>query len=334
MVTGKLPAYASADKAGAWVAANAGNLPSTYDAITAHTMEYRKAIYQTLTPSAKSKLWVEQLARFRSAHHQLTAAQVKVLDSAAAAVANPATFATVASTSTLSPSEARGVGAPRGRVAAEPGLPPSVGTLVRSSPGLRRLIGSRGESMTQTLPSSTVDGPPAHTSMGLKTAAGMRVARRNGTVADFDPGRIAVAISKAFLAVQGDSAGRSSRLRAEVTDTTDAVTTTLARRYGHTDRPVDLEEVQDQVELALMRGGHAAVARSYILYREEHRKARADRDAGAGTADMAAPSISVVAVDGSRAPLDELRLTGVITEACHGLPDVSADAVLAGARDN
>jgi len=188
--------------------------------------------------------------------------------------------------------------------------------------------------MTQTLPSSTVAGPPAHTSMGLKTAAEMRVARRNGTVADFDPGRIAVAISKAFLAVQGDSAGRSSRLRAEVTDTTDAVTTTLARRYGHTDRPVDLEEVQDQVELALMRGGHAAVARSYILYREEHRKARADRDAGAETADMAAPSISVVAVDGSRAPLDELRLTGVITEACHGLPDVSADAMLAGARDN
>lgn len=105
MVTGKLPAYASADKAGAWVAANASNLPSTYDAITAHTMEYRKAIYQTLTPSAKSKLWIEQLARFRSAHGQLTAAQLKVLDSAAATVANPATFAAVATTSTLSRSD-------------------------------------------------------------------------------------------------------------------------------------------------------------------------------------------------------------------------------------
>src|SRR6478672_3715405 len=98
-------------------------------------------------------------------------------------------------------------------------------------------------------------------------AAGMGVLRRNGSIAEFDPGRIAVAITKAFLAVQGASAGRSSRLRAEVSEMTDAVTTTLQRRHRDSDRPVDLEEVQDQVELALMRGGHAPVARAYILYR-------------------------------------------------------------------
>ncbi len=110
-------------------------------------------------------------------------------------------------------------------------------------------------------------------------AAGMGVLRRNGSIAEFDPGRIAVAITKAFLAVEGESAGRSSRLRAQVVELTDAVVGTLSRRYGADapGRPVDLEEVQDQVELALMRGGHAAVARAYILYREEHRRARGER---------------------------------------------------------
>ena len=149
--------------------------------------------------------------------------------------------------------------------------------------------------MTRALPSTA---PPE-----AITGHGMRVARRNGSVAEFDAGRIAVAITKAFLAVQGDSAGRSSRLRAEVTEMTDAVTNTLLRRYGASDRPVDLEEVQDQVELALMRGGHAPVARAYILYREEHRRARADRETSAVTAPRSRSRCSPL--DGSRTPLDE-----------------------------
>ncbi len=117
---------------------------------------------------------------------------------------------------------------------------------------------------------------------------GMSVLRRDGSIADFDPGRISVAITKAFLAVEGETAGRSSRLRALVVELTDAVVGTLRRRYGpeHAPgRPVDLEDVQDQVELALMRDGHAAVARAYILYREEHRRARAERAAGPAARD-------------------------------------------------
>ncbi len=176
--------------------------------------------------------------------------------------------------------------------------------------------------MTQTL---TGTAPPEPVS-----AHGMRVARRNGSVADFDAGRIAVALTKAFLAVQGESAGRSSRLRAEVTEMTDAVTTTLLRRYGDTGRTVDLEEVQDQVELALMRGGHAPVARAYILYREEHRKVRADRHAGTSTPGP--HLITVLAEDGSRSPLDEARLRRIIAEACADLPEVDEAAVLAGTR--
>ena len=153
---------------------------------------------------------------------------------------------------------------------------------------------------------TTTDPSPADPPAAAAPAAGMSVLRRDGSIAEFDPGRISVAITKAFLAVEGETAGRSSRLRALVVDLTDAVVGTLRRRYGSDPapgRPVDLEEVQDQVELALMRDGHAAVARAYILYREEHRRARADRAFGT-TAAQAAPqgiaAFSVVDVDGAR----------------------------------
>ena len=157
--------------------------------------------------------------------------------------------------------------------------------------------------------------------------ATLRVQRRDGTVADFDAGRIAVAITKAFLAVQGEAAGRSSSLRVKVTELTDAVTATLARRSGGLGRPVDLEEIQDQVELALMRGGHLDVARAYILYREEHRKARAARAAAPAPA---AGDMSVVGADGRRLPIDWTRLRTLVTDACAGLADVDVEPVLAG----
>ena len=157
--------------------------------------------------------------------------------------------------------------------------------------------------------------------------AALRVQRRDGTLADFDAGRIAVAITKAFLAVQGEAAGRSSSLRVTVTELTGTVTGILARRSGGLGRPIDLEEIQDQVELALMRGGHLDVARAYILYREDHRKARAARTAAPA---RAAGEIGVIGADGRRHPLDRARLRSLVTEACAGLSDVDPEPVLAG----
>ena len=170
---------------------------------------------------------------------------------------------------------------------------------------------------------------------GARSATGMSVIRRNGSTASFDSGRIAVAITKAFIAVEGDSAGTSSRLRALVAELTEQVSSTLARRYG-VERHVDLEDVQDQVELALMRGGHAKVARAYILYREEHRRAREEREAasGVGPATRGAQVYSVVAPDGSSSLLDTVRLRSIIAEATENLTDVSADAVFAGTTSN
>ena len=170
-----------------------------------------------------------------------------------------------------------------------------------------------------------------------RSITGMTVIRRNGSTAPFDTGRIAVAITKAFIAVEGDTAGTSSRLRALVAELTEQVASTLARRHG-IDRHVDLEDVQDQVELALMRGGQAKVARSYILYREEHRRSREERLAAEGgtsaTAVRGSQVYSVLAPDGSSSLLDTVRLRSIIDEAVAGLTDVSADAVYTGTTAN
>jgi ribonucleoside-diphosphate reductase alpha chain len=180
--------------------------------------------------------------------------------------------------------------------------------------------------------------PPARAAVdppATDPPTGLRVRRRDGDLMSFDSGRIAVAISKAFLAVQGESAGRSSRLRAEVAALTSAVTDALDRRHSGLARPLDVEEIQDQVELALMRGGQPEVARAYILYREDHRRARDERaTAGnAGSATEAAGSVaavSVVADDGTRSPLDRKRLRVTVFDACAGLDDTDPDRVLAG----
>ncbi|MBM9466571.1 ribonucleoside-diphosphate reductase subunit alpha [Nakamurella leprariae] len=191
---------------------------------------------------------------------------------------------------------------------------------------------------TQPLPDVLLGEPPRASVVPTESVAPPRVRRRDGSTADFDPGRISVAVTKAFLAVDGSSAGQSAKLRSAVVELTDAVVETLTRRFSDgtgSGRPVDLEEIQDQVELALMRGGHAAVARAYILYREEHRRARAARESAGTDLPLAdAAPLTVVGPDGSRTPIDVRRLEVVIGEACRGLADVDAATVLNGTREN
>jgi ribonucleoside-diphosphate reductase alpha chain len=177
--------------------------------------------------------------------------------------------------------------------------------------------------------------PPTGGAAGTSAPATLRVQRRDGEVVGFDPGRIAVAVTKAFLAVEGDSAHHSARLRSQVKELTDTVVGTLESRFAGMapDRPINLEDIQDQVELALMRADQPAVARAYILYREEHRRARGST-APAAPAPGLPQQISVAAPDGTTTALDTARLTAVITEACAGLADVDPSAVLSGTVAN
>src|SRR5690606_23654788 len=126
--------------------------------------------------------------------------------------------------------------------------------------------------------------------------------------------KIAVAMTKAFLAVEGASAAASRRVHENVEQLTADVVAALTRHAGE-GRTFHIEDVQDQVELALMRGEHHKVARAYVLYREERARERAAK------ADTAPPAttLHVTHADGRRAPLDETRLKLIVNEACAGL---------------
>ena len=100
-----------------------------------------------------------------------------------------------------------------------------------------------------------------------------RVMRRNGKVTAYDPHKIIVAMTKAFLSVEGSSAAASSRIHTEVENLTDKVDNTIKRRFPN-GGVIHIEDIQDQVELAIMRAGYQDVARAYVIYREDRSKAR------------------------------------------------------------
>jgi ribonucleoside-diphosphate reductase alpha chain len=153
---------------------------------------------------------------------------------------------------------------------------------------------------------------------------GCSVLKRNGNTAPFDPGKISVALTKAFLAVEGIKAAASRRVHEVVEQLTGEVVAALNRR-AKDGRVFHIEDVQDQVELALMRGEHQKVARAYVLYREERAKARAQRISEA-------PPSAFRMADGSS--LDESRLAAVIEEACVGLEGTVAETILTETRRN
>lgn len=154
---------------------------------------------------------------------------------------------------------------------------------------------------------------------------GYRVIRRNGKVTGFDASKIKVALTKAFLAVEGSNAAASTRIHTLVDDLTVQVENGVTRGMS-AGGSVHIEDIQDYVELALMRAGEHKVARSYVLYREE--RARERLQAEAATPQRPARSaINVALADGTSTPLDEARLRRVIEEACGGVDGVEPQTV-------
>ena len=151
-----------------------------------------------------------------------------------------------------------------------------------------------------------------------------QIIRRNGAVVGFEPSKIAVAMMKAFLAVHGTQGAASASVREVVDELTQAVVRALMRSRpgGGT---FHIEDVQDQVELGLMRSGHHEVARAYVLYRERRAQERAQHKAAA---TPAAPALHVLE-KGERVPLDQQALETLLTQACSGLDaDVRPEPIL------
>ncbi|HNP27153.1 MAG TPA: ATP cone domain-containing protein, partial [Nitrosomonas sp.] len=128
-----------------------------------------------------------------------------------------------------------------------------------------------------------------------------KIIRRNGAVVAFEPVKISVAMTKAFIAVDGGQGAASVRVRELVARLTQDVVNALLRRKPESGT-FHIEDIQDQVELALMRSGEHDVARAYVLYREERARERA-RLKEKNTA-KAQEDILYVIDNGQRVPLD------------------------------
>jgi|TARA_B100001540_G_scaffold111287_2_gene99823 ribonucleoside-diphosphate reductase alpha chain len=158
----------------------------------------------------------------------------------------------------------------------------------------------------------------------------MRVIKRNGSVVSYDAEKIAIAITKAFLAVEGGAAAASTRIHNEVNQLANSVTATFSRRMpsGGT---LHIEEIQDQVELELMRSGEQKVARAYVLYREERKQLR-NKEEPQETKDK--EGVKIVLENGEEDNLDMNRLEEMVKEACEGLEDTNPQLILEEANKN
>jgi ribonucleoside-diphosphate reductase alpha chain len=190
--------------------------------------------------------------------------------------------------------------------------------------------------MQSALPSAAeATAPVRHLAAGLSPTAsayvGYQIIRRNGAVVSFEPNKIAVALMKAFLAVHGTQGAASASVRETVERLTESVVRALLRSRpgGGT---FHIEDVQDHVELGLMRGGHHEVARAYVLYRERRSQERARQQ----VAVVPARPADLFVIDrGQRVPLDLVALKSLIESACAGLgADVHAEPILAETRRN
>ena len=151
-----------------------------------------------------------------------------------------------------------------------------------------------------------------------------RVMRRNGKVTSFDLDKISLAMTKAFLSVEGSSAAASTRIHNEVETLATKVNSAIKRRFPE-GGVIHIEDIQDQVELAIMRAGYQDVARAYVIYREERSQARSQNKIEKAE-DMPITK-GVLNEDGSTQALDLDRLKLIIEEACTGVEDVSAQTV-------
>ncbi|MBU6438343.1 MAG: ribonucleoside-diphosphate reductase subunit alpha, partial [Betaproteobacteria bacterium] len=189
---------------------------------------------------------------------------------------------------------------------------------------------STQSSTTQPLVAGAGSGP-ASLAPTATAYSDYKIIRRNGAVVAFEPSKIQVAMTKAFLAVHGTQGAASASVRDNVESLTDVVVRALMRS-----RPAGgtfhIEDVQDHVELALMRSGHHEVARAYVLYRERRAQERAKQ----GGAQVQPQVTEIHVVDGGvRQPLDMAHLQSVVEAACEDLGnDVSPEPIIGEAIRN
>ena len=164
------------------------------------------------------------------------------------------------------------------------------------------------------------------------TAPGkLRVIKRNGKVVAFEEDKIKVAVTKAFLATESGNAAASERIHKKVNQISKGIIEVFERRM-QSGGTLHIEEIQDQVELQLMRTEELKVARSYILYRAERTQERKKETPEIDIPNR--PEINITKSDGTLVPLDIDRVAMLINDACDNLEEVSMNEVLEEALKN
>jgi len=191
----------------------------------------------------------------------------------------------------------------------------------------KRVAGENAQKIPETKPISSFDDDITH------NPGEYQVIRRNSKVTVFDPAKISVAMTKAFLEVEGGTAAASTRIHERVASLSKQVVNALTRRMpaGGT---VHIEDIQDQVELALMRSGEQKIARAYVIYREERSRLRASKTLHSVPEEAGHIPVSVTLKNGRKSPLDIERIRKVIDESCRGLEHVDAKLILSKALPN
>jgi ribonucleoside-diphosphate reductase alpha chain len=187
---------------------------------------------------------------------------------------------------------------------------------------------TKAETLNETPKPPTLE-PRANDNMGIAaTAPGeYRVIRRNGKVTSFDGGKIKVAITKAFLAVEGNHAAASNRVHSLVDQIGNEIVSAVTRRMP-SGGAMHIEDIQDHVELSLMRAGEHKVARSYVLYREERKKERALSLESQTEPELSGSALQVTMADGTKKPLDTERLRKILKEACDQVSGTDPEALM------
>lgn len=158
----------------------------------------------------------------------------------------------------------------------------------------------------------------------------LKTIKRNGKVVQYDDSKIKIAITKAFIADEGGNAPASDRIHQQIEELTRQISDVFKRRLP-TGGAIHIEDIQDQVELALMRSGHYKVARAYVLYREEHRKAR-QKELKQQPKDS--KELLITMPDGEIRALDMDRVNTIVQESCRDLENAQPEPVIKDALRN
>ena len=153
----------------------------------------------------------------------------------------------------------------------------------------------------------------------MNEAGTYRVIKRDGTVVPFDEAKIHNAISKAFVEVEGPASTSSQKIRDQIHELAQSVVSRVYR--GNPERAaIDIEDIQDQVELALMRDGLQRIARAYVIYREQRAQLRKQEQVD--TFELTDETINYRRVDGVEVPLEQEAWASVLDQVCSDLEDV------------